>query len=98
MICMKVHGQGREVLLAACDEELLGGTFRSGELCLKVSESFYHADKGDEEALVTRLRLSTIANLVGERTVEIAVRHGFVDPECVLMIGGVPHAQMVRMI
>jgi hypothetical protein len=98
MICMKVHGRGREMLLAACDEELLGKSFRSEELRLTVSESFYHADKGDEESLVTRLAMCTVANLVGEVTVGIAVRHGFVDPECVLVIGGIPHAQMARMI
>jgi hypothetical protein len=47
--------------------------------------------------LVNRLEMATIANLVGERTIEIAVRRGFVDPGCVIDIGGVPHAQMARM-
>jgi len=35
---------------------------------------------------------------VGKRTVETAIKHGFVDPACVLLIGDVPHAQMARMI
>jgi len=28
---------------------------------------------------------------------DIAVKHGFVDRACVLTIGGVPHAQIARM-
>jgi hypothetical protein len=48
--------------------------------------------------LVNRLQMATIANLVGKRTLEVATRHGFVDPGCVLTIGGIPHAQMTRMI
>ncbi len=47
--------------------------------------------------LVARLGMATIANLVGKKTVDIAVKHGFVDRACVLTIGGVPHAQIARM-
>lgn len=97
MICIKVYTQGRERLVAACDSDIVGKTFRSDGLVLDVSESFYHGDEVDEEALVNWLRLATVANLCGKRTVEIAVKNGFVDGECVLVIGGVPHAQMARM-
>jgi len=98
MICIKVYTQGRERLVAACDPDILGKTFRSEGLVLEVSESFYHGDEVDEEALVNWLRLATVANLSGKRTVDLAVKHGFVDRGCVLTIGGVPHAQMARMI
>jgi hypothetical protein len=63
-----------------------------------VSEGFYKGDSGDEEMLVNRLEMATVANLVGRKTIEVAVKHGFVDPACVLMIGEVPHAQIARMI
>lgn len=97
MICLKVYTQGRERLVAACDSDIVGKTFRSDGLVLQVSESFYHGDDVDEESLVNWLRLATVANLSGERTVGIAVEKGFVDRACVLRIGGVPHAQMTRM-
>lgn len=97
MILVRVITQGRERLVAACDPDLLGKTFSSDGLRLEVSESFYGGDEVDEEALVNWLRLATIANLVGERTVATAVENGFVDRGCVLVVGGVPHAQMARM-
>jgi len=97
MICIKVHTKGVERLVAACDSDIVGKTFSSGKLRLELSESFYKEDDGDEEMLVNWLRLATIANLAGKLTVGIAVKHGFIDADCVLVIGGVPHAQMTRM-
>jgi hypothetical protein len=98
MISVKVYRQGRETLVAACDAEIIGKTFRSKDLKITVSEGFYKGDSGDEEMLVNRLEMATVANLVGRKTIEVAVKHGFVDPACVLMIGEVPHAQIARMI
>lgn len=97
MISVKVYRQGSEVLVAACDSDILGKTFKGDGLTIHVSKGFYGGDIGDEEMLVNRLEMATIANLVGEKTLEIAVRRGFVDSSCVLRIGGVPHAQMARM-
>ncbi len=98
MISIKVYRKGNETIVAACDADIIGKTFRSKELKITVSEGFYRGDSGDETMLVNRLEMATVANLVGKRTVEAAVKHGFVDPACVLMIGEVPHAQMARMI
>ncbi len=98
MITVKVYRKGVEVLVAACDEDIVGKTFRSRDLKLQVSEGFYRGERADEEMLVNRLEMATIANLVGEKTLEIAVRRGFIDPGCVIRIGEVPHAQMARMV
>jgi len=98
MIRVKVYRKGPEVLVAACDSNLLGKTFRSGGLKLHISEGFYDGESADEEMLVNRLEMATVANLAGKLTVGIAVRRGFVDEACVMVIGGVPHAQMARMI
>lgn len=97
MICLKVYRKGTETLVAACDSDLVGKTFTGRGLKITVSAGFYKGDDADEEMLVNRLQLATVANLVGKRTMEIAIRYGFVDPDCVLDIGGIPHAQMTRM-
>ncbi len=97
-ISIKIHRRGAELLIAACDLDLLGKTFCEGKMRLHVSEDFYGGDTVDEEILVNRLGMATVANLVGEATIGAAVRHGFVDPECIIRIGDVPHAQMARMI
>jgi len=97
MICLRRHSFGHEVLIAACDDELLGKTIEEGDIRLEVSERFYGGEKVDRRLLIAVLALATIGNLVGNETVDAAIEAGFVDPECVLWVKGVPHAQMVRM-
>ena len=96
MFRVKVHRRGGDVLIAACDDGLIGRTLREGELRLEVSEEFYGGDRGAEDLLVNRLSAATVANLVGEEVCRIAAEHDFIDRDCVVVIEGVPHAQMVR--
>lgn len=96
MITVKVYQHGREILVAACDKDLLGKTLREGELKLSVERDFYEGEDGDEEILVNRLENSTVANLVGEKVCAIAIKHNFITEECILRISGVPHAQMLK--
>ena len=97
MICLRRHSSGHELLVAACDCELLGKRFEEEDLRLDVSKSFYGGENVDARMLVEVLALATIGNLVGKETVDAAIEAGLVDPECVLRVQGVPHAQMVRM-
>lgn len=90
---LKNHVNGKERVLAACDAELVGKSLAEGKLRLHVSPEFYDGFKGDEEALAAYLSRCTIANLVGQRTVDLAIELGFVAKENVLTIQGVPHAQ-----
>lgn len=84
------------MLIAACDGDLLGRTLKEGELRLEVSEEFYGGDRGEEDMLINRLSAATVANLVGREVCRIAAENDFIDRECVVIIEGVPHAQMVR--
>lgn len=95
-IRVKVHRRGSDILIAACDEVLLGKKLKEGQLRLEVSEEFYGGDGGDEAMLLNRLSAATMANLVGQEVCRIAAEHGFIDMDCVISIEGVPHAQMVR--
>ncbi len=97
-IAMKIYHVRGETLLAACDAELLGRTLSEGILRLEVRESFYRDVLVDRESLKNALKIATIANLVGERTVGVALEMGCVAEENVLYIEGVPHAQMARML
>jgi len=96
VIYVKIYRVQGEVLLAACDEELLGKTFHEGELKLEVKERFYKGELMEEDALESLLEEATIANLTGERCVSKAIELGYVDENRVLHIEGVPHAQMAK--
>jgi hypothetical protein len=88
---------GRNVLLAICDCEVLGRTLREGKIVFHVKNEFYNGGKVSVEEAVGMIENSTIVNLVGRNCVEKAIAKGFVHPEAVLRIEGVPHAQIVKL-
>jgi len=92
---MKVYRVGREVVVAVCDSDIVGKTFREGEVKIEVKESFYGDVDVDEEDVRRALKVATIANITGKRAVKIAIEMGIVDESNVLKIGECWHAQMV---
>lgn len=84
------------LMVAVCDSNLLGETFKEGEIRIEVTESFYGGDKTTTEEAKTELDSAVIANLVGEKSVNLGIEIGLIDEENVLYVDGVPHAQMVR--
>jgi hypothetical protein len=98
MISIKIYKQGKDVLIGACDENLIGKKFVDGKFQIDVSREFYEGKRVNTEALKKYLEDATIANLVGKKTVNCAIKMELVDPKCIMRIKGVPHAQMVRMI
>jgi len=87
------------LLVSVCDEEVIGETFENGEVTLTVEEAFYRGEGAEagvaEERVVESLAACVTANLVGTRTVDLAIEHGFVDESNVLDLEGTRHAQLV---
>ena len=89
----------RGLLVSVCDPELLGETFEDGEISLTVEESFYggeNAVEADADAVVEGLRRASVANLVGEESVGVAVEAGIIDEATVLEVGETRHAQLLQ--
>ena len=93
---MKIHKAREEVLVALCDREVMGKTFREGDLSIRVSERFYQGSLVDLDECDPYLREATIANFVGEDSVSKAVEMGLVEEGNIIRIQGIPHAQMIR--
>jgi hypothetical protein len=93
---MKVYTQGKETLVAAADEDLLGKTFREGKFKIEVGK-FYAGDAVSGDELLAHLKLATIGNFVGHETIEAAKKGGYASDEGILWIAGIPHAQYVMM-
>ena len=98
MISIKIYKRGKDLLVGACDEKLLGKKFEEGKFQIEVKKEFYGGKKVTKEVLKTYLEDATIANLVGQETIKSAIEAGIIDPSCVIKIKGIPHAQMVRML
>jgi len=83
-------------MVAACDTDLIGETFREGKLKLEVKADFYKGTKTTLSEALREIDSADIANLVGGRIVEAAVQQQLVDPSAIVRIAGVPHVQVVR--
>ena len=92
----KLQKCGEYVLLAACDEELLGQTLRDGKIVFKIREEFYKGPKISVDEVIELIKESTVVNMVGHCIVNKAIEKGMVHPEAVLKICGIPHAQIVK--
>jgi hypothetical protein len=92
----KVHRSEGHVLVAACDRELLGKTL-SGDVDVLVSPRFYGQDLCEEEGLLNALSEASLANLLGNKVVDLAVEKGIVNKKNILVMGGVKHAQIVTL-
>jgi len=93
---MNLKKVGTNVLLSICDSEILGKTLCEGKIVFHVKEDFYRGSRVDVEEAVSMIDNSTIVNMIGKNVVKRAIEKGYVHPEAVLHIEGVPHAQIVK--
>ena len=93
---MNIKKMGRNVLLAICDIEILGRTLRRGEMIFHVKEEFYKGRRVTIQEAVAMIDNSTIVNMIGKNVVGKAIEKGYVHPEAVLDVEGIPHAQIVK--
>lgn len=96
-ICVNVIRMQGHVLVAACDSSILGKKLKHGKLTLEITPKFYDGARVKLDEAVRLLREATTANLIGTIIVERAVKEGLVHPQAVILISGVPHAQIMRL-
>ncbi len=98
-IVMRIHRVRAEVVVAACDEELVGRDLPVGTVgrTVRVSAHFYGDRRVAREELLLALRRATIANLLGPRVCSLACAEGILRSEATGTLGGVPHAEIISM-
>ncbi|WP_135303903.1 DUF424 domain-containing protein [Haloarcula amylovorans] len=83
------------LLVSVCDPDIMGETFEDGPVSITVNEGFYGGETVSEDEVIDSLTRCSVANIVGEDSVEVAVEHGFIDEENVLDVDGTRHAQLL---
>ena len=96
-VSLRIVKQGKVVLVAACDSELLGKTLMFRKIEFPVRREFYGGQLVTAEEALHNVRSGTTVNLLGERIVESALSAGLIHPEAVLYVSGIPHALIVKM-
>jgi hypothetical protein len=96
MFSVRLHEVSGEVLVAACDSEILGCVLDEG-LGFRVNEKFYGGDVVDGDSLLEKMESASIVNMIGNRVVDLALKKKLVSNRNVIKVGGVKHAQIVSM-
>ena len=89
----KIHKSYRDVI-AICDSKLIGKNFEEGKLNLEVKENFFKGEEISEENLIELMenmsKEDAIFNIVGEESVDVAIKSGIISDENVRKIQGIP--------
>jgi hypothetical protein len=96
-VYVKTVRQGRDVLVAVCDADILGKTLEGGRVPFTVSERFYGGPLCDLAEAIEAMGKASIVNMVGKQIVEAAIECNIIQEAGVIYIGDVPHAQIVRL-
>jgi uncharacterized protein len=92
---IKIHESYRKVV-ALADAELIGKRFEEGKRQLDVRENFYRGEVVDGEEVVKMLRSLALDdatfNIVGENSVNAALKSGVITSGNVAAVDGVPFA------
>lgn len=94
MICIKIINSYRTIV-AVADSNLVGKKFEEGKFQLDVKENFYKGEKefSKEEALEIiqdMKKEDATFNIVGEKSVSLALKAGLVTEEEIGKIQGIP--------
>ncbi len=88
--------QSYRSVVAICDKELLGKYFEEDKFQLDVKESFFKGEEKSEEELIKILKDMKIEdatfNIVGEKSVDVALKSGVISEKQIGKIQDVPFA------
>jgi hypothetical protein len=94
---LKIHRTpAGDEIVAVCDRELLNARIVNGDLEIYISEAFYGGNLATPEEVRKALSNAANANLMGARTVALAVEMGLIAKNGCIKIGSTPHAQIIR--
>lgn len=86
--------EGRKIV-AICDEDLIGKKFEDRRLQLDLNSNFYKGEKKTKEEVLKIFERADILNLVGKKTIEIALEAKVISKDKIIKIKNIPHAQAV---
>jgi len=82
--------------IAICDSDLLGKKLEEGKFQLDIKESFFGGDEISEEKLIEIMKKMSeedaTFNIVGEKSIKIALKAGIISQEGIKKIRGIPFA------
>lgn len=97
MIVKKHKTSDGRLILAVCDKELLGKIFEDNEKRLDLSSDFYKGEEEKDNKIKKLFSVAYIINIVGEKSVSLALQEKIISKKDITFIKNIPHTQVVIM-
>lgn len=93
MMYIKIHKSEHSVVVAVCDEYLLGKIIKEGDREIKISNEFYNGKLMNKDQVIKILKEASNVNLIGDEAVSCGIEANIILEEHIMTIGGTKHAQ-----
>jgi len=70
-----------------------GESFLKEIFQLDLTTAFYQGEEKSEEELGDLIRNANAINLVGQKTISIAIKEGIIEEQNIIRVQNIPHAQ-----
>jgi len=92
-IAKKHISHDNKIIISICDKEILDKKFED-ELCqLDLSSEFYKGTEFNEDELIDFIKDANILNIVGDNSINFALKHNIIKKENIKHIKKIPFAQ-----
>lgn len=86
-------------VVAICDSDLLGKKFEEGQFQLDIKEGFYKGEEMNEnktkEVILKMSGEDATFNIVGKKSVDLAIHTGIITEQGIKTIQGIPFAMVL---
>jgi hypothetical protein len=87
---VRISDYQKNTMLNMCDAELIGKEVVDGELKIHISENYYGKQIVEKDEALSMLKSASILNLVGKKTISLAIDLGIGSKDGVKIISDIP--------
>jgi uncharacterized protein len=84
------------LMISVCDLDLVGKTLNQGEAVISLSREYFQEEVIEKEQAADLLNKCSIANLVGEKIVAMAISMGLAKEVSIKRICGIPFLMIFK--
>jgi uncharacterized protein len=92
---VNIHMSEGRIILAICDNNLVGKKFSENDLQLDLSSNFYKGKEMDIDKLRGLVKKAYMINAVGSDSVTFLIKEGIIEKKNIIKVKNIPHAQYV---
>src|SRR3989338_5950760 len=94
LIVKEYHSQHGYIYVIT-DKDILGKKFEERKLQLDLTKKFYSGEEVSKEELKKKIKQARHLHLTGKEAVAVGIEMDLVDPEKILYIQKIPHAEVM---